>query len=121
MVTDIKVSLTVALPGRTMVSKEESLKNPMLLTKEVVKIYDVKTNRINNVNIFTRVTKPASQSLNICSEAYKKMISSSTPLKYEGTSHQWNKLNRNDRLLWHLENIAQELGGVIMSYEVFPD
>ena len=115
---DVKLSLTVILPGRVPVSGEES---PVNSYEESVQVYNEVSKRLEKVKIRMKKRKPAQQHLNICSEAYKEMISNSTPYGFEGTSFQWKKMKKNDKLIWHLQEIAKSLGGELMSYHLFDD
>lgn len=174
---DIKVSLTIGLPGRTMFSKQECLKQ---LTKPVIgkdgkvrknkagkTMYKVctvtDTSKLNfhtlkvcNPNgggeevleFTTRKCKPASQVINICTEAYKDFISGSMPVGYKAPSdfkpympvrsyydekrhkyiegldinvQAWNKASVEARLKWHLNQICESRGGWLEDFTVFED
>lgn len=114
--TDIKLSLTVAVPGATMVSEEASSGNAVKF-----QVYNERSKRMEN--IFFRMNKriPAQQVINMTTEAYENFISEAKPWNYKGTSVHWKHMKRKERLIWHLENIAEELGGEIISYHVFND
>lgn len=139
--TDVKVSLTIILPGRQMVSKEESLKslnkvvtnskgkaikkNGKLMTEEQL-VPDFKKNTLTTLKVkdgkefktlkvYTRKCVPAKQVINLTEEAYKHMTSNFIPSEYKGI---WSSLSPNQRLKWHCEQIAQLLGGVVDSFQI---
>lgn len=120
--SDIKLSLTITLPGRVMMSEQECSENPTKnYSNESVEVYNEVSKRMETVKYKVRNTKPAQQVLNMSSEAYYSFISNSMPYNYKGTSFAWKKLKKNEKLLWHFMNIADELGGEILSYHVFDD
>lgn len=140
--SEIKVSLTVALRGSTMFSKEECLKTTQKVIerktktgKAYKKTIEVQVEDwdkmdkhimrvINDQNIekrpfYTRKTKPATQSVNICKEAYDYMVSKECPVWSRNA--EWAKMKSKQRLESHLQRIAEHLGGTVISYKVFED
>ena len=145
--TEIKVNLSIVLPGSVMFSKEECLKTTQKViektNKKTGKVYkktvNVKVEDLDKMNkhslkvteyvndkpvsevitFYTRKTKPATQSLNICKEAYSSMISGECP--YWSKPKVWNNLNDKQRLEAHLQRIAEGLGGTSFTYKVFED
>ena len=115
---EIKVSLTVALQGRVPMSGEES---PVNSKEESVSVYNEISKRFEKIKIRVKKCKPAQQVLNISDEAYKEMISNSVPYGFNGTSFEWKKYKKNEKLIWHLQEIAESLGGEILSYHVYND
>lgn len=115
---DVKLSLAIALPGRVMMSGEES---PVNSQRETVKVYNDVTKKFENIHITTKKCKPAQQHINICSEAYKDMVSNSTPYGFKGTSFEWKKLKKNEKLLWHMQELAAAMGGMLVNYHIFDD
>lgn len=142
--SEIKVSLTIALRGGAMFSKEECLKTTQKVIERKTKtgkVYkktievkvedwdkmDSHTMRVTGPNgsgyktitFHTRKTKPAMQSINICKEAYDYMTSKECPTWSKiGT---WNQMKPKQRLESHLQRIAEHLGGIVISYKVFED
>lgn len=126
---EIKVNLTVELPGRTMLSKQECLKQ--LKNDEIVedfdkmeefslRIYDPETNKRLTIKPRIRKCKPAIQSLNICKEAYEYMISkNSTPSSIR--ENTWLLMSQQSRLEYHLKEISESLGGTSFTYQVIED
>lgn len=142
--SEIKVSLTIALRGSTMFSKEECLKTIQKVIERKTKtgkVYkktieiqvedwdkmDKHTMQVTGPNgsdpeiitFHTRKTKPATQSINICKEAYDYMTSKECPAWSKiGT---WSQMKPEQRLESHLQRIAEHLGGTVISYKVFED
>ena len=126
---EIKVNLIVELPGRTMLSKQECLKQ--LKNDEIVedfdkmeefslRIYDPETNKHLIIKSRIRKCKPAIQSLNICKEAYEYMISkNSTPSSIR--ENNWLRMSQESRLEHHLKEISESLGGISFTYQVIED
>ena len=122
---EIKLSLTILLPGRTMLSKVDSLKK-MQKGNEIVVVEDYDKCDKSYVNvgkrtytIHTRKHKPATQKINLGRDAYKYFISDECP--YWCKPKVWSSLSRRQRLLMHLEGIAESLNGKLQSFEVFED
>ena len=123
---DIKVSLTIALPGRVMLSKAECLKT-MKKDSETVVVEDYdKTDKEylqvgkRTYTLHIRKTKPATQKLNLGKYAYDYMIGNESPYWFKPYNGQkWSNLSKKQRLVAHLEGIAESLGGTLISYTVF--
>jgi len=118
-----KLSLTILVPGATMVSKEKSLKNFKKDNQEIIpEVHD--TLRISlregpNEKVYTikiRKSIPAKQVINMSEEAYNYFVSNEKPYNFKGTG--WANLSRNERLFWHCSQIAASLGGIVDSFEV---
>lgn len=152
---DVKMNLTVLLPGSNMISKQECLKQ----LKEEVKdkkgnikfidkdVPDPEKHNLNYLKVsydgkkevisyYTRKCTPAKQVLNISTVAYNYFISSGAPegfhippnfqpyksLRLMSLRDQaWNALSKEQRLRWHCEQIAANLGGVVEDFIVFQD
>ena len=112
---NIKINLTITLPGSVLVSKEESLKNPKQTTEktEMELFYRGKKERLQ---IFTRKAKPAKQVINLTQEAYDNFISDNIPHKFKGV---WKGLSDKDKIRWWCQNIASSLGGTVGGFEIF--
>lgn len=147
MNNEIKVNLSVVLPGSVMFSKEECLKTTQKViektNKKTGKTYKKKVNVLVDdfdkmdshtlkvvdyvdkkpvseiITFHTRKTKPAAQSLNICKEAYDSMISVECP--YWSKPKVWNSMSKKERLEAHLQRIAEGLGGTSYTYQIFED
>lgn len=145
---EIKVNLNVVLPGRTMLSKEECLKTIQKTVERTNKktgktykktvtsyvddfdkmdrhILHVVDGYVDNkpvkevLEVHTRKSRPAAQSLNLCKEAYEYMTSKDCPSWSK--PKVWNVMNKKERLEAHLQRITEGLGGVSYTYQVFED
>lgn len=61
----------------------------------------------------------ATQSINMCNEAYHYMVSNECP--EFSTKFIWSKLKKDQRLKKHLEEVAKHLRGKLVDYTVYPD
>lgn len=138
---NIKVSLTITLPGGVMYSKEECLKT----TQKIVKVTSKKNGKTFSKRVLTtekdpskfeRSTlkiiggetlsievpkcRPASQTINMTREAYNYMTSKVCPEWFKNHS-KWLKLKPLERLEEHLKTTSAHFGGVIESYKIFED
>ena len=142
--SEIKVSLTIALQGSVMFSKGECLKttqkvierktkggkvykktinvqveNLDMMDKHTMQVADENGKNPKAITYYTRKTKSATQSMNLCREAYEYMISKECPTWSK--VKVWNQMKTKQRLEAHLQKIAEHLGGQIVSYKVFED
>lgn len=143
--SEIKVSLTVALRGGTMFSKEECLKTTQKVIEKKTKtgkvykktieilvedwdkmdrhiLHVTEHNSPNSevITFHTRKTKPAKQSLSINKEAYEHMIDRDSCPSWS-KPNKWIAMSKKERLESHLQRIAEHLGGVSYAYQVFED
>ena len=139
--SEIKLSLSIELRGRTMFSKEECLKTTQktittkngrkrTVTKVVedwdkmerhtMRIEDVKGSNSEIITFHTRKCKPATQSLNVSREAYKHMIDKDSCPSWSKPS-RWATMSKKERLEAHLQRTVEHLGGVSYTYRVFED
>ena len=142
---EIKLNLSIELPGSTMLSKEECLRTTCKVIEKKTKagkIYkktiEVKVEnwdkmekhsmRVANINgtnpeiitFHTRKCKPATQSLNMSKEAYEYMIDKgSCPLWSK--PGKWTAMSEKERLEAHLQRTVEYLGGISYTYQVFED
>ena len=142
---DLKLNLSIELPGSTMLSKEECLKTTHKVIEKKTKagkIYkktiEVKvedwdkmerhTMRVadkNNTNpeiitFYTRKCKPTKQSLNISKEAYEYMIDKDS-CPSGSKPGKWATMSKKERLEAHLQRTVEHLGGMSYTYQVFED
>lgn len=139
--SEIKLSLSIELQGRTMFSKEECLKTTQetittkngrkrTVTKVVedwdkmerptMRIEDVKGSNPEIITFHTRKCKPATQSLNISKEAYEYMIGKDSCPSWSKPS-KWAAMSEKERLEAHLQRTVEHLGGISYTYQVFED
>lgn len=143
MDNEIKVNLTIALPGSVMLSKEECLKTTQKViekktaTGKVYKKYkrvqvedldkmNKHTQQVSNsdgsnvevLTFYTRKSRPASQVINITKESYIYMTSVDECPSW-CKKKTWKQLNSKQRLEAHLKRITESLGGTSYTYTVF--
>lgn len=146
MNNEIKVNLSIVLPGSTMFSKEECLKTTQKtvvkksktgkIYKKIITVKEPDYNKLEKhtfrttkyvegkatlkvVTFYTPKTKSAAQSLNISYESYQYMISNECP--YWSKPRVWNSLSKKERLEAHLQRLTEHLGGISYTYKVFDD
>lgn len=130
----IKVNLTIYVPGAKMVSEQECSKNSKNKKNAFDRTkYDVNFLKLRfeengkfkseTISFLTRKSIPALQNINITDEAYKYYISSEVPPSFpkEKGKFIWTQMSKKQRLQYHLEDIANALGGKIKSFVVFED
>ncbi len=142
---DIKLNLSIELPGSTILSKEECLKTTRKVIEKKTKagkIYkktiEVKVEdwdkmekhsmRVANINgtnpeiitFHTRKCKPATQSLNMSKEAYEYMINEDSCPSWSKPG-KWTAMSEKERLEAHLQRTVEYLGGISYTYQVFED
>lgn len=142
---EIKLNLSIELPGSTMLSKEECLKTTRKVIEKKTKagkIYkktiEVKVEdwdkmekhfmRVANINgtspeiitFHTRKCKPATQSLNMSKEAYEYMINKDSCPSWSKPG-KWTAMSEKERLEAHLQRTVEYLGGISYTYQVFED
>lgn len=143
---EIKVSLTIVLPGSAMFKKEECIKTVNKTIEKVnkktgkkykknievqVESYDkvdknsIKVSDKGGVNseiitFTTRKCKPATQSLNINKEAFLDMMNKdSCPAWIK--KNKWISMGKKERLESHLQRIMEHFNGLSYTYQVFDD
>lgn len=131
--TTTKIRLSIALPGGVLYSQEESckLQQPVVKNgntiKEATLIPDKSKHKEFEVRLMdrgkpvsmkvsVRKSKPATQVINLCEEAYEEFINPNIiPYKYKGV---WRGLTNNQRVQWHCQQIAEAMGGTLESFVV---
>lgn len=119
---NVKVNLSILLPGGTMLSVEESTRT----AKDGTRVIDVhKHNKTEfdvmdrgkkeTIKVFTRKSKSAKQVMHLTEEAYDYMTGSEIPPKYKGV---WKGLKPIEKLRWYCNQIAESLGGVVDDIQV---
>lgn len=126
--SEIKVRLSMTVPGAQMLSSQECEKNP----KES---YDITKLRVRNgrgknstelITVATRKNKTAKQSISITKEAYDYMVSDELAseiysLLRKDPKHVWLKMTPKQRLEAHLSIIAESFNAIGFTYEVLDD
>lgn len=126
--SEIKVRLSMTVPGAQMLSSQECEKNP----KES---YNVTKLRVQNgrgknstelITVATRKNKTAKQSISITKEAYDYMVSNEfepkcSSLLHKYPKHVWLKMTPKQRLETHLSIIAESFNAIGFTYEILDD
>lgn len=124
MNNEIKVSLSVVLQGRTMLSQEaaKALEEQGLAGYDEfnMKVSDAKGQNREVIHVKTRKSAPASQLLNISKEGYDAMTDKEN-VPYWSKAETWAGMNAKMRLEAHLQKICESLGGTSYTYQVFED
>lgn len=120
---DVKVVLTLTVPGAVMVTQELAKVAPQDNTE--VHLVDVQEKDKNGnykkketLVVRTRKTKDIVQKIRMDREAYEYMLS--TPVDPKMAA-RWKSTRNNDRLKCHFEQIAKDLGAKSYDFEVLED
>lgn len=135
---EVKVSLSLLVPGASLLTPEFCEKNPkesynehkMLISYTKGKGKNQKTSKKLLV-IQTRKQKLVTQNINICEEAYKHMLSTPTSAKFSKPTKKnkdgdviervWDTMSVHERLKEHFDLMAHDLHAVSYSYEILGD
>ena len=125
---EIKVRLSMTVPGAGMLSSQECEKNPKEsynVTKLLVQNGRGK-NSTELITVATRKNKTAKQSISITKEAYDYMVSNEfnsncSSLLFKYPKHVWLKMTPKQRLEAHLSIIAKSFNAIGFTYEVLDD
>lgn len=147
---DIKMSLTILVPGARVMSKQECFKNSKIVAKNgsisyieepiegktekftfVVDETDPRTGHKHAVRKIGHIRGcyPAKQVINMSTMAYEAMTSADDcpawfrvpDLKPFQLSKAWKKLSPEERLDLHMHRIAENFQGTVLTYQVFED
>ncbi len=145
--SEIKVRLTIELPGSKLVSEQECSKqlkvpvkdkngnfiknkagkvimklqevyDPQKTTPNFIPMEDPKTKKSYVIRFFTRKSRSIQQVLNISDTSYEYFISQEAPSNFKGN---WKTLSKKARLEWHLDEIAKTIGGKVSCYSIIGD
>lgn len=119
MNNEIKVSVTVVLPGRTMITQQVAANKPENYNEFSMEVSEAKGNDKSVIKVRTRKSIPATQSINLTKDAYDAMTSNECP--YWSKPREWSERGKKGRLDAHIHRIAEQLGGIKYSYIVFED
>lgn len=122
--SEIKVNLSLELRGSTMLSEQECSRN----SKKKKDCYDyfrmeVKGGKSKNkeiINVAIRKPKTVKQNIKLSKEAYDYMIDKAI-CPNPKLKKEWEKFTVNQRLQYHCGQIAEALGAIGFSFEVFDD
>lgn len=120
--TNVKVNLSILLPGGTMLSVEESTR----IAKDGTRVIDTHKHnkfeldvldrgRKQTIKVFTRKSKPVKQVMHLSEEAYDYMTGPEMPPKFKGV---WKGLKPHEKLRWHCNQIAESMGGTVDDIQI---
>lgn len=120
---DVKLRLSLYVPGAQMLSREESLENPeksldivkMTVNTEVNK----KKPKTEVITVETRKSRLVRQNINLTLDAFLYMTGKEAP--YFSTPSQWSRMSKKERLKEHLDRIAENFNAKSYSFEVLAD
>lgn len=116
---NIKVSLTITLPGSVMISQQEAENKPNeCLNHQSIVVSDNKS--AERINFYTRKCVTASQHINISKESFDYMTSK-REVPYWDTPRNWSARSIKGRLESHLEKMCLHLGGISFTYEILSE
>ena len=127
--SEVKLSLSIKLPGRVMLSQEsaKTLEQQGLVgfTKHSLAVEEhkrmgkkVKVDK-EIIHFKIRNTTPAIQNINISKEAYIYMTGKECPSFMK--PKDWSRMSKVKKLEAHLNEIAESRGGTVLHYHIFED
>lgn len=124
---DIKLSLTIVLPGSTMMSEQECSKNSAENYNHFSMIVGSKNDK-QTIHVKTRKCKTASMVINMGNDTYRYFTAKSKNRREDaqncpGWSRPdiWYPLSVEERLKKHLARIVSDKKGISYTYKVFED
>ena len=127
--SEVKLSLSIKLPGRVMYSQEGAKaleyqglagfkKHSLVVEMHKRMGKKVKVDK-ETIHFKTRNTVPAIQHINISKEAYVYMTSKECPSFM--SPKDWSRMSKVKKLEAHLNEIAESRGGKVLHYHIFED
>lgn len=123
---DIKLSLTIVLPGSTMMSEQECSKNPQNYNHFSMVVGS--KNDKQHIHFSTRKCKPAMLVMNMGIDTYNYMTAKSKNRRADAANCPgwsrpdiWYPLSSEERLKKHLHRIVSDRKGISYTYAVFED
>ena len=126
--TEPKISLTLTLPGRVLVSQQEAENKPKMMNDEQLVLRSWKGKR-DVISFKTRKTLPIKQVLKMTEEAYQYMLNEPVSSKYnrfitrsKGKSIRiWDNISEDIRIKLHCKRIADDLSATDFTYNIMND
>lgn len=123
--TEIKVRLSLNVPGAQLLSEQECSENPKESYNEhkvLAKFTKGKGKSAKKIKklfiIKTRKQKTVIHNMSICKEAYYHMLKTPTSDKM---FKMWNTLSEHEKLKAHFDLIAHDFHAVSYSYKILDD
>lgn len=126
--SEIKVRLSMEVPGATMLSSQdcEKMSKKEAYEHSIVTVeYKVKKGKKlktvkETLHINTRKSRHAKHNISITKEAYASMISK-TEIPVPKLNKVWSQMSNKKRLEYHLNLIAENFNAYSYSYEILDD
>lgn len=118
---NIRISLTVALPGSVMVTQAQAKEQKNLYNVEEISLTSIGKNgkkKTETLNILTRKCIPAKQAINMSEDALEHFKKS--PISGYKTK-EWLRLSVRQRVKLHCEEHAAYLGGKLIDFHIFDE
>ena len=118
---DVKLNVSITIPGRVLLSEEEAASMPYDKGYELTKItVENRRGRKDVLNVRSRACRTATRSINMSREAYNYMRSEEAPAN--GISmFVWKKMKPEKRLIAHLQELCKAFDGISFTYQIFED
>lgn len=121
--SEIKINLSLTLPGSVLLSEQECSRNSK--KKDCydyfhMEVGDTKGKNKEVIKVAVRKSKTVKQNIKLSKEAYDYMTAKDlcpTP-KFK---KEWEKFSVNQRLQYHCGQIAEVLGAIGFTFEVLDD
>lgn len=109
--------------------------DPMKTDRFIIELED-KDGNVTTFTVFTRGSKPATKTVNISEAAYRYFIGNEAPEKFYApktfklfappykispAQQAWSTMSKDERLLWHLNDLCRSMGGTLAFYTVHGD
>lgn len=123
--SEIKVNLSLELPGSTMLSEQECSGNSKKKKRDCYDYFHMEVKDANGSNkevikVAVRKSKTVKQNIKLSKEAYDYMIGKDNPTTPK-LKKEWGKFSINQRLQYHCGQIAEALGAIGFTFEVLDD
>lgn len=120
--SEIKVNLSLTLPGSVLLSEKECSKNPKhCYSSFSMRINgDTKRKQKEVIHVKTRKSKPAKQNIKLSREAYDYMTDGKAcpDLRLKKV---WSNFTSAQRLQYHCSQIAEALGATDFTFVILDD
>lgn len=116
---NVKISLVIGLPGRTLVSQQDAGEIYETTTIKNVEWKEDGKWLHENITVKTRGTYPAEERVNLSRETFEAFQSSIAPIWAD--RKQWNQMTPKQKLEANLIRHAEALGGWLVEYSILED
>lgn len=110
---NVKINLTVVLPGANMKSEEECKRDDDYIG------FSVELPKKRVIHTLLRNSRTAKQVLHISQEAYEYMVGQDCPPNTD--NKRWRTMSKKQKIDIHMKQICEHLGGLSYSYVILDD